>query len=168
VGLGLMIGLAGVIFVLGTGVGDDIAGAVGLGGAWSAVSTWLRWPLIALVVIAAIVLIHSIGPNVDAEFKWFVPGAVFSVVTMAIATALIGLYFSISGGYNEAYGAFGSVLAFVFWLWVMSLLIVLGGVVNMAIQREVPPARSNVREEIDESNDNPDVLSQGDGRSRAR
>lgn len=161
VGLGLLIGLAGIIFVLGTGVGEDIAGAIGLGGAWSAVSTWLRWPLIVLVVIAAVALIHSVGPNVDADFRWFVPGAAFSVITMAIATALIGVYFGISGGYNETYGAFGSVLAFIFWLWVMSLLIILGGVVNMAIQREVPPARSNVKEENDEWNDNEDVLSKG-------
>lgn len=165
VGLALLVGLAGLIFVLGTNVGDDLASAVGLGGAWATVSTWLRWPLIAVVIIAGVALIHSVGPNVDADFKWFVPGAAFSVVTMGIATVLIGLYFSFSGGYNEAYGAFGSVLAFIFWLWIMSLLLVLGGVVNMAIQREVPPARGNVEDENDESNANEDVLAQGASRA---
>ena len=165
IGLALLVGVAVIIFVLGTGVGEDIAGAIGLGGAWNTVSTWLRWPLIAVVIVVAVALVHSVGPNVDAEFRWFVPGAVFSVVTMGIATLLIGLYFSLSGGYSEAYGTFGSVLAFIFWLWVMSLLIVLGGVVNMAIQREIPPARSNVEEENDESNANDDVLAQGGSRA---
>jgi membrane protein len=165
IGLALLVGIAGLIFVLGTTIGEDLAGAIGLGGAWAAVSTWLRWPMIALVIIVGVALIHSIGPNVDADFKWFVPGAAFSVITMAIATVGIGIYFSFSGGYNEAYGAFGSVLAFIFWLWVMSLLIVLGGVVNMAIQREVPPARGNVEEENDESNANDDVLAQGPSRA---
>ncbi len=142
--LPLLIGVAGVIFVLGTSVGEDIAGAIGLGGAWNTVSTWLRWPLIAVVIVVAVALIHSVGPNVDADFKWFLPGATFSVVTMVLATVAIGIYFSFSGGYNQAYGAFGSVLAFIFWLWVMSLLLVLGGVVNMAIQRELPKPRRNV------------------------
>ena len=161
VGLALLVGAAGIIFVLGTSAGEDIAGAIGLDGAWNAVSTWLRWPMIAVVIIVGVALVHSIGPNVDANFRWFLPGAAFSVITMGIATLAIGLYFGFSGGYNEAYGAFGSVLAFVFWLWVMSLLIVLGGVVNMAIQREIPPARSDVREKDDESNANDDVLAQG-------
>lgn len=161
VGLALLVGVAGVIFVLGTGIGEDIASGIGLGGAWNTVSTWLRWPLIAVVIVVGVALVHSVGPNVDADFKWFMPGATFSVVTMGIATVLIGIYFSFSGGYSEAYGAFGSVLAFVFWLWVMSLLIVLGGVVNMGIQREVPPARGNVEEEDDESNANDDVLAKG-------
>lgn len=161
IGLALMIGVAGVVFILGTDVGADIADGIGLGGAWNTVSTWLRWPVIALVIVVAVALIHSIGPNVDADFKWFLPGAAFSVVSIAIATVAIGIYFSFSGGYNEAYGAFGSVLAFIFWLWVTSLLIVLGGVVNMAIQREVPPARQNVKDEDDDSNANEDVLAKG-------
>ncbi len=83
IGLAMLIGVAGVIFVFGTSVGEDIAGAIGLGGAWNTVSTWLRWPLIAVVIIVAVALIHSVGPNVDADFKWFLPGATFSVITMA-------------------------------------------------------------------------------------
>jgi membrane protein len=168
IGLALLIGLAGVIFVLGTDLGADIADGIGLGGVWNTVSEWARWPMIAVVIIVGVALIHSVGPNVDAHFRWFVPGAAFSVVSMGIATIAIGFYFAFSGGYNEAYGAFGSVLAFIFWLWIMGLLIVLGGVVNMAIQREIPPARGNVEEEDDEDNANEDVLTEGQTESPGR
>jgi len=41
------------------------------------------------------------------------------------------------------------------------LLILAGGVINMAIQKEVPPARHNVKEEDDPKNDNEDLLSSG-------
>jgi membrane protein len=160
IGMALMIGVAGLVFVLGTGLGQDIADGIGLGSVWTTVSEWLRWPLIALVVIAAVTLIHYYGPNIDAPIKWFVPGAAFTVISMAIATALVGLYFSVSGGYSKAYGAFGSVLAFIFWLYVMSLLILLGGVINMAVQKEVPPARRDVEVEDDTKNDNEDLLAQ--------
>lgn len=161
VGMALMIGLAGLVFVLGTGLGEDIANGIGLGTVWTTVSEWLRWPLIALVVIGAVTLIHYYGPNIDAPIKWFIPGAAFTVVSMVIATALIGVYLSISGGYSEAYGAFGSVLAFIFWLYVMGLLILLGGVINMAVQKEVPSARGDVEKEEDhEKNANEDLLAQ--------
>jgi membrane protein len=158
IGLGLLVGLGGAIFVLGTGLGDDIANGIGLGGVWTSVSEWLRWPLIVLVLILGVALIHSFGPNIDADLKWFLPGAAFTVVGIGIATVLIGVYFAFSGGYSEAYGAFGSVLAFIFWLYIVGLIILLGGVINMAVQKEVPPARRNVEEENAPKNDNEDLL----------
>lgn len=158
IGLALMVGIAGLIFVLGTGLGQDIANGIGLGTVWATVSTWLRWPVIALVLVLAVTLLHYFGPNLDADLKWYVPGAAFSVVTMGIATFVLGIYFRVSGGYSAAYGAFGAVLAFVFWLYVMGLLILLGGVVNMAVQKEVPAAHRNVRKLNTEDNRNEDVL----------
>lgn len=158
VGLALMIGLAGLLFVLGTGVGQDLADAIGLGSVFATTAEWLRWPVIAVVVILAVALIHYVGPNVDADLKWFLPGAGFTVIAMAIATFALGFYFNISGGYTEAYGTFGAVLAFIFWLYVMALLILLGGVINMAVQKEIPPARENVDEENRDTNRNEDVL----------
>ena len=158
VAMALMIGVAGVVFVLGTDVGQDIADAIGLGAAWANVSTWLRWPVIGLVVILAVALIHRFGPNVEADLKWYLPGAAFTVISMLIATFALGIYFNISGGYSQAYGAFGAVLAFIFWLFVMSLLVLLGGVINMAVQKEIPSAHQSVRERDNPKNDNEDVI----------
>lgn len=158
IGLALLIGLGGLIFVLGTGLGEDIANGIGLGSVWASASEWLRWPLIVLVLVVAVALIHSYGPNIDADLKWFFPGAAFTVVGVAIATVAVGIYFSFSGGFNETYGAFGSVLAFIFWLYIVGLIILLGGVVNMAVQKEVPPARQSVQEENEPKNDNEDLL----------
>lgn len=158
VGLALLVGLGGIIFVLGTGLGEDIANGIGLGSVWASASEWLRWPLIVLVLVVAVALIHSYGPNIDADLKWFFPGAAFTVVGVAIATVAVGIYFSFSGGFNETYGAFGSVLAFIFWLYIVGLIILLGGVVNMAVQKEVPPARQSVQEENEPKNDNEDLL----------
>ncbi len=158
VGLALLVGLGGIIFVLGTGLGEDIANGIGLGSVWASASEWLRWPLIVVVLVVAVALIHSYGPNIDADLKWFFPGAAFTVVGVAIATVAVGIYFSFSGGFNETYGAFGSVLAFIFWLYIVGLIILLGGVVNMAVQKEVPPARQSVQEENEPKNDNEDLL----------
>jgi membrane protein len=166
IGIGVLLGAAGLIFVLGTSVGQNIADAIGLGTAFATVSTWLRWPIIAIVVILTVAMIHRYGPNLDADLKWYLPGAAFTVVAMVIATLLLGIYFSMSGGYSAAYGTFGAVLAFVFWLYVMSLLVLVGGVINMAIQKEVPPAHRNVEEEDNPDNRNEDVLENDAGTPR--
>lgn len=158
VALGLMLGIAGLVFVLGTDLGQDLANAIGLGTVWATASTWLRWPVIAVVAVLAVAMIHRFGPNVDADLKWYLPGAAVTVVSWAIATFALGIYFNVSGGYTAAYGTFGAVLAFIFWLYVMSLLILVGGVINMAVQKEIPPAHGNVQERDDQDNRNEDVL----------
>jgi len=140
VAIGIMVGVAGFLIIIGSGVGADLAEVIGLGDAWATASMWLRWPVVFVVIVIAVAIIHRYGPNVEADIRWFVPGAVFTVIAMAFATFALGIYFSFSGGYNAAYGAFGAVLAFIFWLYVMSLLALLGGVINMAVQKELPHA----------------------------
>ena len=158
IAIALMLGVVGIFFLFGSGVGQDIANAIGVGSAFATVSTWLRWPIIAVVVVLAVAMIHRYGPNVDADLRWYLPGAAFTVIAMAIATVLLGIYFSISGGYSATYGSFGAVLAFIFWLYVMSLVVLVGGIINMAVQREVDPAHGNVEDESADDNRNQDVL----------
>jgi membrane protein len=133
--------VSSLLYVLGTGLGNDLADAVNLGGAWATVSVWLRWPVIAVVIVVGVMAVNRYAPNHSAPLRWYLPGAVVTVVLWVLALVLLRVYFLVSGSYAEAYGAFGAVLAFVFLLYVMSLVILLGGVINSAVQREIPEAR---------------------------
>ncbi|MBA2278006.1 MAG: YihY/virulence factor BrkB family protein [Chloroflexia bacterium] len=124
----------GAFYVLGTSVGDGVADFVGLGAAWATVSTWLRWPIIAVLVVVAVTVLHIAGPHVDAPKRTFVPGAAFTVVMWAIATVALRIYIGFSSGFSEAYGIFGAMLAVIFWLYVMSLIILLGGTLNHVLR----------------------------------
>ena len=127
----------GGFYVLGTDVGTGVADWVGLGAEFAEVSTWLRWPVIAVLIVGLVTLLHSFAPDLDAPLRWFVPGAAFTVVFWAIATVGLRIYIGASSGFSEAYGIFGAMLAVIFWLYVMSIIILLGGVVNHIVQRQV-------------------------------
>jgi len=143
-GLTILIALCatvGVLFyVLGTGIGDDLTRAVGLGTAFSTVSTWLRWPVIAVGIVLGVMVLHYAAPDDRAPFRWFLPGAIVTVVLWAVFIVGLRIYFALSTSFAEAYGVFGAVLAFVFWLYVMALAILVGGVVNSAVHDLVPAA----------------------------
>ncbi|MEJ7839669.1 MAG: YihY/virulence factor BrkB family protein [Thermomicrobiales bacterium] len=139
---GIGLALVSLLFVLGSGVGEDIAKSIGLGTAWTTVSTWLRWPVIVIVVVVAVAMLNRFAPDHEALVRWYLPGAVTTVVLWGLSLIGLRIYFQISAGFAEAYGVFGSVLAFIFFLYVMSLGILVGGVVNGAIQREVPEPES--------------------------
>lgn len=131
-----IIGIGG-FYVLGTDVGDGVAEFIGLSTEWAAVSTWLRWPVIAVLIVGLVTLFHFYAPDLDAPLRWFVPGAAFTVVFWAIATVGLRIYIGKSSGFSEAYGLFGAMLAAIFWLYVMSIVILLGGVLNHVVQRQV-------------------------------
>jgi len=139
-GLALSLVMASGAFLLGTDLGQTVADEVGLGSEFATLSRWLRWPLVTCLVVAIIVLLHRYAPNLRAPLRWYLPGATFTVVATILATAALRYYLSMSTSF-EAYGVFGAVLAFIFFLYVISLVILMGGVVNSAIQDVVPSAR---------------------------
>src|SRR5690606_17282190 len=50
---GLAFLAAAVVLVVGQVVGQDVASAVGLGDAWSVAATWLRIPVVLLLMVLA-------------------------------------------------------------------------------------------------------------------
>lgn len=145
IGLALALIISSGVFFLGTDLGQTVADAIGVGSAFATASMWLRWPLVACLVVAIIVLLHRYAPDFSAPLRWYLPGAAFTLVLTVAATLGIRVYFAVSSGF-EAYGVFGAVLAFIFFLYIISLVILIGGVVNAAIQQELPRAQRDIEQ----------------------
>lgn len=143
IGLALALVLASGMFFLGTELGQTVAEAIGLGSAFARASTWLRWPLVGFMVVAIIVLLHRYAPNFSAPLRWYLPGATVTLMLTLAASVGLRVYFAVSTGF-AAYGVFGGFLAFIFFLYILSLVILMGGVVNAAIQQELPQARHDI------------------------
>jgi len=139
VALGLAIVAASSFFLAGSFVGEGLANVLGLGDTWTIVWSVLRWPLIAVLLTVALAFFYWAGPNVDAGFKWLTPGSIVAVVLWGVATLGLSVYFSYGAGYIDTYGALGAVLAFVFWLYVMSLILLVGGELNSVVARSYDP-----------------------------
>jgi membrane protein len=140
VALGLALVAASSFFLAGSFVGEGLADRLGLGNVWTTVWSYLRWVLIPLVAAVAVACFYWAGPNVDTSFKWLTPGSVVTVVLWGVATLGMGIYFQYGAGYLETYGVLGAVLAFVFWLYVMSFILLFGGELNSVLARAHDPA----------------------------
>ncbi len=139
VALAVALIVSGAVLFLSSNVGQNIADRIGLGSAWLTVSTWLQWPLTVALLMWVIVLLHRYAPNFRAPLRWYLPGAAFTLVLMLLAALGLRLYFATVGSYSEAYGVFGAVLAFVFFLYVAGMVMLMGGVFNGTL-RGGPPA----------------------------
>lgn len=131
----VLLGIGGIFFALGSDLGETVVGAIGLGSVWNDVSTILRYPLIIAIAIFAVMILHRFGPEKRFPFKSYLPGAAFTIIAMLVATFALSFWLANSGGFSETYGVFGSVMAFILWLFVMGFVILIGGVINATLHQ---------------------------------
>ena len=111
-----------VTVVGGSLITQQVAGQLGLGGAWGAISL-LRWPLVGILLTLAVAVLFHVGPNLRPSWRWcLIGGAVFTVGWL-IATALFGLYVANVANFGATYGGLGSVIVLMLWFYLTGLLI---------------------------------------------
>jgi membrane protein len=90
-----------------------------------------RWPVLLLVVSFAIALIYRYGPSRDQpKWRWITPGSIFAAMAWLCLSLLFSWYTANFGSYNETYGSLGAVIGFMTWLWLSSIVILVGAKLN--------------------------------------
>ena len=94
--------------------------------------------LLALtVLIVFLAMLYRYGPSrEDAEWKWITPGAIFAGIGGVVVSALFTFYVANFGTYNETYGSLGAIIGFLTWLWLMMVVIVMGGELNSELEHQ--------------------------------
>ena len=133
VAMGVLVGAGAVLFVLGTSVGERIADHIQLGESWYRLSTAVRLPLLGVILVAAVTLLHRFAPAVKAPLVAYLPGAIFTVVAIAVSLWALQVFFTRFSTLDEIYGTFSSAIAFMLWVYVNALVVLLGGAINLAI-----------------------------------
>jgi membrane protein len=132
----LLLALCAIAVVVTGPVAKQLGDVVGVGGA--AVTAWdiAKWPVIAFVVSMMFSILYFAAPNVKQPgFKWITPGGVAALVLWLVASAAFAVYVASFSNYNKTYGALGGVIAFLVWLWISNLAVLLGAELNAELER---------------------------------
>jgi membrane protein len=112
-----------------------IVNTFGLPGNIESLISWLRWPLLAAIVILVISLIYKYAPDRRTpNFKWVLVGASLATILWLIASLGFSFYVSNFGNYGEMYGSISAVVILLLWLFLTSFIILLGAEVNSATE----------------------------------
>jgi membrane protein len=109
-----------------------------IGVSHGAVTVWdiAKWPALILLVSLMLSILYYASPNVrQPGFRWVTPGSVLAVLLWILASAAFALYVASFSSYNKTYGALGGVIAFLVWLWITNVVILLGAELNAEIER---------------------------------
>ena len=58
------------------------------------------------------------------------PGAIFATIGWILASGAFSYYVNNFANYSKAYGSLGAVIILLVWLYITSIMIVLGGEIN--------------------------------------
>jgi membrane protein len=130
---------------LATAIGKSL----GIGEPWITVWSIGRWPVLLALVTLAMAVLYYFTPNVRHDrMRWVSAGALFAIVTWAIATTGFGIYVSTIGQYDRVYGWLGGGVVLLLWLYLTNLVLVLGAEVDAEVVRLRQLSAGVVAEEV--------------------
>ena len=91
-------------------------------------------PLSSMIIIFALLYKFSPTPEegLNLKFTETLPGAIFAAVGWVIASMIFSFYVNNFGNYSKTYGSLGGIIILLIWLYIASIMIILGGEINGA------------------------------------
>ena len=116
--------------------------------------TAIRWLIATLTSIAVIALIYHNAVPRTQPWHSVIPGATVATILWFLATASFGWYLQSYADYSLIYGSLGVAIALLVWMYMMSLVILVGAEFNAMLSpratlgkelRQMPAARPDTR-----------------------
>jgi membrane protein len=147
IGIAALLVVGAGLMLTGPQVLESVAGEVGLSDLFVTLWTWLRWPVLVVLLMLVAALMYYAAPNVDQPFALITPGAVVAVIIWVIASVGFSVYVSNFANYGSTYGSLGSMIILLLFFYVSSAVLLLGAEINAELHRielgEPQPADGN-------------------------
>jgi membrane protein len=97
----------------------------------------LRWPALLLILIFSLAVLYRFGPSRNRpQWRWVSPGGVLAAVLWVIASVLFSYYVGHFGSYDKTYGSLGAAIGFMTWIWISTIVVLLGAELNAEVERQ--------------------------------
>ena len=94
-----------------------------------------RWVVIGIALILAFALIYHLAPNLKQRFRFISPGSLLGAALLVIASLAFSFYAGHFADYDATYGSIGAVIVLMLWLYIAGLVILVGSVINVLLDR---------------------------------
>lgn len=134
IGLAFILLAAAGLMVTGPQVMEWLAAQVGLKEIVVILWTWLRWPVIVILMMLVLALLYYVMPDVEQEFRFITPGSVLAVIVWIAASVGFGIYVQNFGNYDATYGSIGAVIVLLLYFYISAAVLLFGAEMNAVIE----------------------------------
>ena len=105
--------------------------------AWGDVIAFVRWPILAGIVIVALAIVYHYAPDrAEPKWRWVSWGAVVATTLWILGSVAFTIYVSKVGTYDKTYGSLGAVIILLLWLDLSAYITLIGAELNAEIGRQ--------------------------------
>lgn len=131
-------GFAGFLVVVAAVVVLPLAlSSVGLANATATLMRVLRWPALFVILLVSLSVLYRYAPDRRTpRWQWVSIGSLIATVMWIIVTYLFSWFLANFANYNATYGSLGAVVGLMMWLWISTIVVLLGAELNAEIERQ--------------------------------
>ena len=127
------------VFILGTVVVGLPAylSSTRLGATFETVLQIGGYVLMLAVLAVAFSALYRWGPSRDhAKWRWITPGGLVAAVVLVVTSIGFSWYVANFGSYNATYGSLGAIIGFMTWIWIASIILLMGAELNAEMEHQ--------------------------------
>jgi membrane protein len=94
-----------------------------------------QWFILITLCYSFISFNYFMGPKSSKGWKFFSAGSFFATILTIITSVIFAYYVNNFGNYNKLYGSIGTLIVIMLWLYINSLILLLGFDLNVSIYR---------------------------------
>lgn len=96
---------------------------------------WLRWPVVAIVLSAAVLVLYRYAPNRrPPRTRWVIPGAIFATLLWLLGSVALSFFVENFGRYDATFGSIAAAAVFMLWLFFSATVLVSGATLNAELE----------------------------------
>ena len=98
---------------------------------------YLRWPVMFGLIIVGLAVLYRYGPSRRlAKWRWISVGSVFAASAWLAVSSLFSWYLGNFANYNATYGALGAVVGLMMWMWLSTIVVLVGAELNSEVEHQ--------------------------------
>jgi membrane protein len=108
----------------------------GFDGMTESVAAFLRWPALLIGLLLALSVLYRFGPSPHGDrWRWITPGSTFATLAWLLGSALLSWYLTNFANYDATYGSLGAAIGMMMWMWMSSIVVLLGAQLNSVLEK---------------------------------
>jgi membrane protein len=98
---------------------------------------YLRWPVLFVLLILGLSVLYRYGPSRRlAKWRWLSVGSIAAALVWLAVSSLFSWYLGNFANYNATYGALGAVVGMMMWMWLSTIVVLVGAELNSEIEHQ--------------------------------
>jgi membrane protein len=98
---------------------------------------FLRWPALFLLMIFGLAVLYRYAPSRRTpKWRWISVGSVVAALVWLAASSIFSWYLASFANYDATYGALGAVMGLMMWMWISTMVVLIGAELNSEIEHQ--------------------------------